>query len=404
MSGRPGAVYPRTIPVTSSVARVAESEVRFRSEPARLAAPQAEPAAIEQLADMLAGAERPLVLFGKGAAWADASEPLRALVDRGIPYVAAPMSRGTLPDDHPNFVNGARSAALKGADAILMIGGRFNWIFSFGSPARFAPGCRIAQIDVSAEELYSGGGARARHRGGRPRRPPASSWRPSTAASSRARAARGSRTSPRRATENDGRRCGRERSRAPCRSTRTGSSPELARDAAAQREHRGSTAETTMGIARPILPSFEPRHRFNSGTTGCMVTGVPYAIGAKLARPDEPSVAVVGDYAFGSAMMDVETAARIGANVVFVVCNNEGIAGHMLQDHFFPEGAPKVASLLPAAYEKLAEMVDGHAERVEAPDDIRPAVERALAADRLAVVHVLMDPKVTRMSGGVYLR
>jgi acetolactate synthase-1/2/3 large subunit len=134
-----------------------------------------------------------------------------------------------------------------------------------------------------------------------------------------------------------------------------------------------------------------------------MGTGLPYAIGAKLSRPDLPSLAVLGDYAFGAAAMEVETAARVGAHVVFVVANNEGIAGHLIQDHMLPAGSPRIASLLPADYEKMAEMVDGHAERVERPEEIRPALERALASDRVALVHVRCDPKAVRLSGGNYL-
>ena len=135
-----------------------------------------------------------------------------------------------------------------------------------------------------------------------------------------------------------------------------------------------------------------------------MGTGVPYGIGAKLAAPDRPSVAVVGEYAFGAAGMEIETAARVGVNVVFVVANNEGIAGHLIQDNMLPPGAPRIASLLPAHYEKMVEMVDGHAERVDRPEEIRPALERALAADRVALVHVRCDPKAVRLSGGNYLQ
>jgi thiamine pyrophosphate-dependent acetolactate synthase large subunit-like protein len=162
--------------------------------------------------------------------------------------------------------------------------------------------------------------------------------------------------------------------------------------------------EIIMGVCRTMLPSYHPRTRFNAGTTGCMGTGVPYAIGAALARPEHPSVAVVGDYAFGAAAMDVETAARIGAKIVFVVSNNEGLAGHMLQDYMFPPGSPRIAALLPANYEKLAEMVDGCAERVERPDELRPALERALAADGVAVVHVRTDPNAMLISGSNYLQ
>jgi len=162
--------------------------------------------------------------------------------------------------------------------------------------------------------------------------------------------------------------------------------------------------ETTMGICRAMLPSFVNRSRFNAGTTGSMGVGLPYAVGASLACPDRLSIGVLGDYAFGSAAMAVETAARVGAKPVLVVLNNEGIAGHMLQDHMLPPDSPRIASLLPARYEKMAEMVDGHAEYVEKPGDIRPALDRAMASGKLAVVHVRVDPKATRMGGTNYLQ
>jgi acetolactate synthase-1/2/3 large subunit len=102
--------------------------------------------------------------------------------------------------------------------------------------------------------------------------------------------------------------------------------------------------------------------------------------------------------------MAVETAARVGAKPVFVVVNNEGIAGAMIQDRMLPPDSPPIATLLPARYEKLAEMVDGHAEYVEAPEQIRPALERALAADKLAVVHIRVNPKTARLGGTNYLQ
>ena len=161
-------------------------------------------------------------------------------------------------------------------------------------------------------------------------------------------------------------------------------------------------AELTMGVARAVMPSFGSRLRLNSGTTGCMGTGLPYALGAKLARPDQQVVAVLGDYAFGAAAMEVETAARVGANVVIVVSNNGGIAGHSIQDRQFAPDAPPIAALLPIAYEKTVEMVGGWARRVEDPADIAPAVREALAADTVALVNVLTDPK-GRRSGAAYL-
>ena len=399
VEGRPGAVY-LDYPAQLVPRRVPEESVSFRSAP-EIARPHADPAAIERIADLLAGAERPLLMIGKGAAWADAGAALEAIANLGIPYVSSPMGRGAIPDDHPMFMNAARSAALRGADAILMVGGRFNWIFGFGRAPRYAEGVRLAQIDLCPEELYSSANlelgvvadaavAAEQLRGaldGRALRCAGGDWIATLEQQ-------------------------REQNEAPLRKAMELDSVPInpyrlvreIRDALPREANLSVDGETIMGISRVILPSFRARSRLNSGTTGCMGTGVPYAIGAVLAQPDVPSVAVLGDYAFGAAGIEVETAARVGAKVVFVVANNEGIAGHMIQDHMLPPDSPRIASLLPASYEKMVEMVDGHAERVERPDQIRPALERALAADRVALVHVLVDPKARRLSGGNYLQ
>jgi len=399
-AGRPGAVY-LDFPGHWVSRRVPPERQRLRERAPEVAPPHPDPRAVERIAEGLARAERPLLAIGKGAAWAGAGEALRRLADRGIPYVTSPMARGTIPDDHPGFANGARSAALRGADFLLMVGGRFNWIFGFGGAERFAPGVRIAQIDVEAEEFHGGADVEL-----------------GVVADAAAAA-----EAVDRALEGRTLRCADGAWLAHLRETRerneAGLRAAMASDAVPVDPHRlvaevrdvlprnaivAVDGETIMGIARQIVPVYGERHILNSGTTGCMGTGVPFALGAKLARPDAPVVAILGDYAFGAAALEIETAARVGAPVVFVVANNEGIAGHAIQDGLFPPGAPPVASLLPAHYEKLAELVDGHAERVDTPAAIRPALERALASERPSLVHVRVDPKATRLSGGVYLR
>ncbi len=400
VSGRPGAVY-LDFPGQVVSHRISLADARLRRSQPEVTAPHPDPNAVERIADMLATAERPLVMLGKGSAWADAGAPLERLVNLGIPYVVSPMGRGVIPDDNPYFMNAARSAALKGADAIVMIGGRFNWIFGFGRAPRYAEGVRIAQIDVAAEEMWSsaevelGVVADAAVTAqqlvdalqGRTLRCAATPWLKELGEQRQ------------------------QNEQALAGAMAAGSVPinpyrlvREVRDAVGRDATICVDGETIMGICRAILPSYSARSRLNAGTTGCMGTGVPYAIGAKLAAPERPSVAVLGDYAFGAAAMEVETVARIGANVVFVVSNNEGIAGHMIQDGMFPADSPRIASLLPARYEMMAEMVGGHAERVERPDEIRPALERALAAPGLALVHVQVDPKARRLSGGNYLR
>lgn len=399
VSGRPGAVY-LDFPGHLVGRRIPEEDVPVRRAP-EVARPHPDPAAIDRLADLLAEAEHPLVLIGKGAAWADAGASLARLVDRGIPYLTSPMGRGVVPDDNPHFVNAARSAALAGADAILMVGGRFNWIFGFGRAPRYREDVRIAQIDIEAEEMTSAAEIEL-----------AIVADAAVAVESLCDALEGRKLATARSSWLADLREQRARNEVEIEQASGLDSVPInpyrlvreVREAASRDAMFSVDGETIMGVCRVLLPSYRARTRLNAGTTGCMGTGVPYAIGAKLAHPERPSLAVLGDYAFGAAAMEVETCARVGVNVVFVVANNEGIAGHLIQDHMLPPDSPRIASLLPASYEKMIEMVDGHAERVERPEEIRPALDRALAADRVALVHVRVDPKATRISGGNYLQ
>jgi thiamine pyrophosphate-dependent acetolactate synthase large subunit-like protein len=395
-SGRPGGVYldfPGEIPG----AMIEESSVALRGEP-HVARPYADPNAIDEVADLLARAERPLIVLGKGATWSDAGGAIQQIVDRGIPYITSPIARGTIPDDHPSFMNSARSAALRGADLIVTFGARYNWMFQFGRKS--TPECKIVQIDVEAEEFYSAAnlelGITADAR---------------SAALQLDRALEGRKLACAETTWFADLRAGCDKNEAslvgPGGSDAVPIDPHRAiadlRDVLPRNAVITEDGETSMGIARQMLPSYVSAGRLNASTTACIGTGVPYAIGAKLARPELPVVAVLGDYAFGAAAMAVETAARVDAPVVFCVLTNEGIVGHTIQDGFFGADAPRIASLLPADYEKMAEMVGGHAERVERPAEIKPALERALASNKVSIVHVLVDPKAMRLSGGNYM-
>jgi thiamine pyrophosphate-dependent acetolactate synthase large subunit-like protein len=346
---------------------------------------------------MLATAQRPLILLGKGAAWADADVELEQLVGRGIPFISSPMGRGVVPDDHELCVGAARSAAMSGADAVLMVGGRFNWMFLLGR--RLADGVRIAHIDLDPEEMYSAAdveiGIVADCKSavaqintaleGRTLAVSKSDW----VSAMREECAKNEATLSEQMTS----------PQQPINHYRLVSEVREAieRDAIVTED-----GELTMGVMRQAMPAFYPRSRFGAGTTGCMGTGFPYAVGAKLARPNQQVVAVLGDYAFGAAAMEVETCARMNIPVVVVVSNNAGIAAHGIQDRSFPAGAPPIAALLPIDYQKMAEMVDGHYEKVEDPEQIAPALKRALGAGKFALVNVITDPKARRR-GGAYL-
>jgi thiamine pyrophosphate-dependent acetolactate synthase large subunit-like protein len=396
VSGRPGAVYldfPGQVPAQ----KIDDEQIRpITANPSSRPA-NPDPQSIAAIADLLAGAQRPLITIGKGAAWANAAGPLERLVNLGIPFVASPMGRGTVPDDNPLCMGAARSAALANADAILMVGSRFNWMFQFGRPPRYAPDVRIAQIDVVPEELYSAANVELGvvadcavateqvHDAlkGRPLRVAESGWIDQLREAAQQNEARIADQLNSEDTPIHPMRLWRE-----------------VRDNVPRETTIVVDGEATLGIGRIVMPSFLPRHRLNSGTTGCMGTGVPYAIAAKLARPNEPVVAVLGDAAFGFSGMEIETAARMNANVVFVLSNNGGIVGSVIQRSMGQVDGPHIATLLQARYEMMAQMVGGYGEAVTDPREIAPAIKRAQDANTVAIVNVMTDPYGTARGGG----
>jgi 2-hydroxyacyl-CoA lyase 1 len=399
MAGRPGSVYV-DFPGHMLSAHVPSDRALWRESTPTIHSPYPDPAGIRKIAEMLAQAERPLIIIGRGAGWANASEPLQRLVDLGLPFVSSPMGRGTIPDDDIHNAGAARSASLVEADMVLAVGARFNWMFQFGRPPAFSPDVRIAQIDIEAEEFCSAADLTvgvvadcsvavaelATELDGREIRSRATGWLNSLQERS---ASNRSRLNEIMASQ-----------QAPINPYRLFRD---IRDCMPRDVIYSVDGEITLGIGRLILPSYLPRHRLNSGTLACMGVGVPYAIGAKLARPDRVVVAVLGDYAFGASAMEIETAARVGAAVLFIVVNNAGIAGRGPQRRTFGGDEPLVAGLLAADYEKMAEMVGGHAERVEDPARIRPAIEQALASRKVALVNVIVDPEGSARRGGGYL-
>jgi len=389
VSGRPGGVY-LDFPGQFVRRRLEEDSVRIRTDVPTVSVPHPDPRLVDEIAAMLATAQRPLILIGKGAAWSDATDPLTRLANLGIPYVASPMGRGVIPDDNPMCMNAARSSALAGADAVLMVGGRFNWIFQFGRAPRFAADVRLAQIDIVAEEMTSAADLEF----GLVSDAAAGAAALVAALEGRALASAGNGWV-------DGLRADAAKNEATIAEQMDSDQQPInhyrllrdVRDAIPRDVNVSVDAELTMGVARAVLPSYNPRALLNSGTTGCMGTGVPYALGAALAMPERPAVAVVGDYAFGAAAMEVETAARVGAPVVFVISNNGGIAGHSIQDRMFAPDSPPIAALLPVDYERMGEMVGGFSARVTDPAQIRPTIEKAIASGKVAVLNVITDPK-----------
>jgi 2-hydroxyacyl-CoA lyase 1 len=151
--GRPGAVY-LDLPDDIIRGTVEEDEVVKAAPVGPAPRSQARAEDVEAALSVLESAERPLVIVGKGMAWARAENEVREFIERTqLPFLASPMGKGVLPDDDPLSVGAARSTALKEADVVFLMGARLNWIMHFGLPPRFAPGVRIIQLDIAAEEI-----------------------------------------------------------------------------------------------------------------------------------------------------------------------------------------------------------------------------------------------------------
>jgi 2-hydroxyacyl-CoA lyase len=313
--------------------------------------------------------------------------------DLNLPFVSSPMGRGAIPDDHPLNVGAARSSALRGADTVLVVGARLNWVFGFGRT--LAPGAKVIQVDIEPEEI---GRSRAAEVGivgdaGTVLRQLLGALEGKSGAA-RDRAAESPWLSDLREH--------RARNEAAL-------APLMASDAVPMTHHRlfrelrdflprecivTVDGQITFGTARQLLPSYLPATRLNPGTNGCMGVGVPFAIGAALARPDLPVLSVNGDAAFGFNGMEVETALRYDLPIVFVVDNNDGIMGSVLESRLFKtEHHDRVAMYRPGSrYDRVIEAFGGHAEHVDRPDEIRPALERAFASGRASLINVRVDP------------
>src|SRR5437660_2852804 len=151
--GRPGASY---LDIADDIITGKVDESRM-DEPARCPDPprtQAMPDDVERALNVLRSAERPLVIIGKGMAYSRAEDEVRAFIERTrLPFLASPMGKGVLDDNHPLSVGAARSHALKEADVIFLMGARLNWIMHYGLPPRFAKNVRVIQLDIAPEAI-----------------------------------------------------------------------------------------------------------------------------------------------------------------------------------------------------------------------------------------------------------
>jgi acetolactate synthase-1/2/3 large subunit len=355
--------------------------------------PRAAPeAAVEAAGRLLGGAERPVIMAGTDLYWGHGEMTLRELAESmSIPVFLNGLARGCVAADHELCFSRTRSRALREADVALVVGVPMDFRLGFGGA--FGEETEIVAIDVAephrrhprepAVELYGSLGetlsdlrraASERAAGGsRPRR----EW------VARLRAAE--------MELREGERAELEDARAPLHPLRVYGELRkvLERDAIVIGD-----GGDFVSYAGRVVDSFEPGCWLDPGPFGCLGTGPGYALAAKLARPERQVVLLVGDGAFGFAGMEWDTMARHGVNVVGVIGNN-GVWGLEKHPMELVYGYSVAADLRPGTrYDLVAEALGCEGETVERPEQLRGALERALSADRPALVNVLTDPSV----------
>jgi thiamine pyrophosphate-dependent acetolactate synthase large subunit-like protein len=352
----------------------------------------AEGGAIERAAELLRDAERPVVMAGTDLYWGHGEGELLALIQElRIPVFLNGLARGCVPSDHELFFSRARSHALKNADVALVVGVPMDFRLGFGGS--FGDETEIVAIDVAeperrhprpvAAELYGalgvtladlrsavGGGAD----GGADR---SARWIEDL------RAVEAERREAERAELQD--------DRAPLHPMRLYA--ELAKVLDRDAIVIGDGGDFVSYAGR-VVDSFQPGCWLDPGPFGCLGAGPGYALAAKLARPDRQVVLLLGDGAFGFSGMEFDTLARHNVNVVAVMGNN-GIWALEKHPMEFVYGYSVAADLRPETrYDEVVEALGCHGELVRRPQDVVPALERALAAGAPALVNVLTDPAV----------
>ena len=402
VSGRPGGVY-LDLPA-KLLGQVITAEAGAQSlvkviDPAPAQIPG--PSAVERALDVLRGAKKPLIILGKGAAYAQADDDIRALVEKsGIPYIPMSMAKGLLPDLHPQCAAAARSTVLLESDVVMLIGARLNWLLSHGKGKQWgAPGSKkFIQIDIEPREMDSNVeiaaplvgdigscvAALLKGMGDNWQAPPAA-WTDSINAKKESNIAR--------------------------MATRLGknsnpmdyhSALRVLRDVIKERPEAILVNEgaNTLDQARGVVAMYRPRKRLDVGTWGVMGIGMGFAVAATV-ETGNPVLAIVGDSAFGFSGMEIETICRYNLPVCIVVFNNDGI---YRGDGVNLSGGtdPAITMFVPGArYDKMIEGFGGVGVNATTPDELKQAVDAAMASGRPTLINAVIDPKAGTESGNI---
>ncbi len=400
VSGRPGGVYldlpAKLFSQVMNAAAGKKSLVKvIDAAPAQIPSP----AAIKRALNVLKSAKRPLIILGKGAAYAQADDAIRMLVEKsGIPFLPMSMAKGLLPDTHPQCAGAARSIVLKESDVVMLIGARLNWLLSHGKGKTWGEGRKkFIQIDIEPREMDSNVeiaapvvgdigscvAALIEGMGGTWPAPPAA-W---TKAVTTKREENVAKMAPRLMNNN---------------------SPMdyhgalgVLRTIIKERPDAILVNEgaNTLDLARGVIDMYKPRRRLDVGTWGVMGIGMGQAIAAAV-ETGKPVLAVEGDSAFGFCGMEVETICRYDLPVCVVVFNNGGI---YRGTDVNPGGSDPATTVFVrgARYDKIIEAFGGVGVQAETPDELKRAVDVAMDSGKPTLINAVIDPAAGSESGRI---
>jgi oxalyl-CoA decarboxylase len=402
VSGRPGGVY-LDLPA-KLFAQVMDAEAGARSlvkviDPAPAQIPA--PAAVARALDILKNARRPLIILGKGAAYAQADDHIRALVEKsGIPFLPMSMAKGLLPDTHPQCAGAARSTVIRDSDVVMLVGARLNWLLSHGKGKAWGePGSKaFIQIDIEPKEMDSNVEIAAPVVGdigscvavllsgmGDTWRPPPAAWTDAIRAKK---------------DENIAKMAPRLMSNAVPMDF-YGALGAL-RAVISERPDAILVNEgaNTLDLARGVIDMYQPRKRLDVGTWGVMGIGMGYAVAAAI-QTGKRVLAVEGDSAFGFSGMEVETICRYDLPVCVVIFNNNGI---YRGTDVNPSGGADAATTVfvkDSRYERMMEAFGGVGVHVTTPNALKRAVSEAMESGRPTLVNAVIDPAAGSESGRI---
>jgi oxalyl-CoA decarboxylase len=403
LSGRPGGVYldlpAKLFGQTMDAAAGKASLIKVvDAAPRQIPAPDA----VQRALTLLKSAKRPLILLGKGAAYAQADADIRALVEKsGIPYLPMSMAKGLLPDNHAQSAAACRSHVLEQADVVMLIGARLNWLLSHGKGKTWGAAHgpkQFIQIDIAPTEIDSNVAIAApvigdigscvsalvSGMGANWAKPPAD-WLGAIAERKDKNLSKMAATlalNPSPMNFHSALNVIREQVKAR---------PDMIL------VNEGANA---LDFTRSIVDMYEPRKRLDVGTWGIMGIGMGFAIGAAVVT-GKPVLAIEGDSAFGFSGMEVETICRYNLPVCVVVMNNNGVYAGTDKN---PTGGPDVAPTVfvkDARYEMMMQAFGGKGYYATTPEQLRAAIVEALASGKPSLVNAIIDETAGTESGRI---